>query len=850
MRQALNGGRWWPTVPMRIIVCTFATAEYAGSAELLRHTALREGDADQVIVYREADVAPWFDDNPRLLRGQTRGYGWWSWKPWCIRETLRRHAAPDDVVVYCDAAMIFETSLRPYVEAVRHVLLFRLGGWTTNDYRNRCWTKRDTFGMMGMADDEHRDAIQLNAAVQMYRHTPRAFAFLQRYVDWCARHEVIDDARMLEDYPGYKDHRHDQSILSLLAVGCEDVAVARDPTQYGTDDPHPTDSPTPPPGLLHHHRARRRPVPVAVITPTVGGPHLEACVRSVQAQDLPNVRHYVVVDGPQAESAVDAVLAKFRNRGVVHVLRLPHNTGAGGWNGHRIYAALPALCDAHFVAFLDEDNEYDTDHLRHLVKAAAGAKVQWAHSLRRIVDQDGADVCPDNCESLGGITHTVCGRGDHLVDTSCFLLHRDLAIRTAHCWNVRARDPSGREPDRELTRALLDTPHAVVRRHSVRYRVGSTGLSVRAPFFVDGNRRLGYDFARFRDVYVFHFSPETTRAFLECRRDDTRSHALDEWQMSMLRGLDGRPGAPPDERFNLLDGYACADRIPPGAVVYVSMCMPDQVPWDLLRRRTDVWRVGYTAESPNIRHAKQWDPVLLGSCFDVVLTYWKPLLEDGRVRTVFCPHNTHHLDLDDPVDRAQLRVNRGGEGASCAMVLERRDLQGEYEVPNVPVRLRCLDGLRESLVRDLRDVTVFGQGWDVAAARHPGIKLGHALHRSRDPRHAVDILQNYNFAVIVENCDAEWYASEKLYDALMAGCVPLYYGSVPPHLDIPEGLDGAYLDVKKLGDSAAIQTFLDTLTPDRIAAWKARVAELRPAILRRVGTVAFADAFRAALGLR
>ena len=320
---------------MRIVVCTFATAEYAGSAELLRHTALRHG-ADEVIVYRERDVEPWFREHPDLLRGQTRGYGWWSWKPWCILDAMRRWSMPGDAVIYCDAAMTVEAPLRPYAQAARHALLFRLGGWAAKGYRNRGWTKRDTFAMMGVADDAHREAAQLNAAVQVYRHTPRATAFLERYREWCGRREVIDDARALEDYPGYVDHRHDQSILSLLAVGCEDVALARDPTQHGAGDPEGQDDPPLPPGpLLDHHRARRRPVAVAVVTPTVGGPHLEACVRSVQAQDLPNVTHYVVVDGPEHEPAVDAVLAKFRNRAPLRVLRLPHNTGAGGWNGHR-----------------------------------------------------------------------------------------------------------------------------------------------------------------------------------------------------------------------------------------------------------------------------------------------------------------------------------------------------------------------------------------------------------------------------------------------------------------------------------------------------------------------------------
>lgn len=835
---------------MRVVVCTFATPEYAGSAELLRHTALRAGQADEVTVYTPEDVADLYKEYPELLKGKDqRGYGWWSWKAWCISKTLRA-TDPGDVVVYCDAAMMVMESLRPLAEQTRDILLFRLGDWTTKDYRNSAWTKRDTFALMGRNTDAHKAGIQLTAAVQMYRHTPAALDFLETYKGYSSQKEVIDDARVLANYPEFQDHRHDQSILSILAVGHPGVQMARDPSQYGLGDPQlgvPCDT-----QIFDHHRTRRRPARVAVITPTTGGPHLKECLASVQAQDLPNVRHYVVVDGPQYEHAVRKVVGSMAvtNHVPTHVTVLPHNVGAGGWNGHRVYGSWPWLVDADYVAYLDDDNFWDTDHLRLLLRSVVNAKVPWAHCLRRIVTQDGTHVAPDNCESLGGICHTVCGRDDRLIDTNCYLITRKLAIETSECWNSKFRSGEP-EADRQLARTLLSTaPHVCVRRHSVAYRVGSTPGSVSKQFFIDGNAAFGYDFSRYQDLYVFHFSPAATKQFLACRRNADRSYALDEWQMTLLRGLDGGGGAGGSTGgFNLLDGYACAPNIPPGSRVLVSMCMPDQVPWEFLADRTDLWRVAYTLESPNIRHSAQWDPVALRKHFDVVLTYWKPLLDDPRVNTLFCAHNTHHLDLGNALDLAQLRVNRGAD-KSCVMVLERRDLEGEYTVPNTDVKLKCLDSMREALVKDLRDVTVYGVGWDTAAARNPGVKLGHALHRSKDPRHAVDILQDYTFAIIVENCDAEGYASEKLYDALLAGAIPLYYGSVPPGVSIPEGHEkGVYLDLRTRGitTSDSLQTFLDSLTPGDVDAWSARVAELRLAVLAQVDTRSFAECVNAAL---
>lgn len=508
---------------------------------------------------------------------------------------------------------------------------------------------------------------------------------------------------------------------------------------------------------------------------------------------------------------------------------------------------MPWLVDADFVAFLDDDNEYDPDHLKMLVRHTVNTRAEWAHSLRTIVDQAGQEVCPDNCESLGGICHTVCGPDDRLIDTNCYLIKRDLAVATSPAWNSRFRS-GGIEADRLVCRTLLSSaPHAVVRRHSVRYRVGTTAQSVKATFFLEGNRLMGYDFAGKQDVYIFHFSPQATRDVLSSRRKTDRSYALYEWQLTLLRGV--------DREYNLLDGYANAPNLPPGATVLVTMCQPQEVPWDFLRDRTDLWRMAYCLESPNIRHAAQWDPAALATHFDVCLAYWRPLLDDPRLLTVYCPHNTHHLDFDNPLDLAQMRANRGS-GKSCCMVLERRPgLSGTYKVPNMDVRLECLDPLRDLLVRQL-DITVYGQGWDsLDPADYPKVRVGHGQHRSKDPRRAVDIYQDHTFVLVVENCDAEWYASEKLYDALLAGAIPLYYGSVPEPLACD--LAGLYVDLKQLFGtaprdqwSALLARHIDSMSDEDVAAYKARIAGERHKVLRSVSTASFAHAVRQAVAMR
>jgi len=830
----------------KTVVITFGTNAYKGSAEVLRHSALKTGGADECIVFGERDVADFFAQYPAHLEN-SRGYGWWAWKPFLIRKVMRER--PDgDVIVYCDSAMKFVRPLAPYVAAVqtKPMLLSRLGGWSSGDLTNKRWTKKSVFDAM-CAGPAAGEEVQINAAFQVYRNCPETRAFIEEYLRWCTDLDVVNDTG--KDIP---DTRHDQSILSILASGHPNVWFSRDVTQYGTRDP-PT---AVPPGgaepfdeldgagvmkpLVDHHRKLLKIPKIAVLTPTTGGKYLKECIASVQASTLPNIEHWIIADGPDFSKDVERIVADFKNKFPIVTVHLPKNVGADGWNGHRAYGSFPWLVDADFVAFLDDDNTVDPTHYARLVETCVKNKVLWAHSLRRIVNEHGEYVCDDNCESLGGISHTVLGPGDYLIDTSCYLVDRNLAVAASTAWNRKFRTPGVLEADREFAQALLSSaPHEVVRKHSVSYRVGSTARSVNANFFVKGNETLGYDFAAKDDLYVFHFSPKATKDFLATRRKTDRSYALDEWQMTLMRGL--------DQRYNLIDGFSNCPNIPQSATVLVNMCNPGELPLDFFQKRGDLHKIVYTLESPNVRHQGQWNSRWLMEHFDVAATYWKPMLDDPKVQTVFTAHNCHHGDFSNPLDRAALMRDNAGKNRNCVMVLERRPnlfSMGEYSINGTI--LRCLDHMRQDLVQGLRDVTVFGINWgEIADGKH--IKLGHQLHRSQDPKSAVDIIRDYEFVVIVENTDAEGYASEKFYDALSAGAIPLYYGTLP--FDIPEGPEGVYIDLKKRGitDGKALQDFLDLLGDSEIADMKRRIAETRESILRMVDVNAFADSIEVAI---
>lgn len=786
-----------------LVLVTYATKQYWPAAEMLMYSALHMGKFDRVVMYTEADI-------PNL--------GAYEWKPVAIMKAAEEQCTYGDVLVYCDATMTWQAAFD--AGHVESIALFSIGDAAEKGYSNDAYTKPECLDLMG-ADEGERTAWQVNAAIQAYRINTCAMFFLGKYKYWaglpqCAR----SDSR-------YPLHRHDQSVLTVLSVRYN-VKRLPDPTQYGNPDTCT---------LLHHRRLLKRMKTVVVVTPTTGNniSHLARCIKSVACQNVVCLRHLIVCDGPAA-----AVKTQFLRKQLfssrLQWLDIPYITGSNRWNGHRVYGAAPFLAQAahaegpaELLAYLDEDNYYQPNHLELLLDKLIDGKLDAVHSLRNIVSQDGTftltdpasdqHICRDSCESLGLLALSSPGRY-FLADTSTWLMTHHAAVQSARCWDVQARDHTKEEADRALTKFMMSGFNVgVVPCHTLNYTAGSGLLSVKPKFFTDGNQLRQYDFDK-PCLYLFHFNRQQTEKFMRSQFDSTRSFLLDEWNQGQCRQL--------HHHFNVVNGFDLGELLPKGATVLMHMCHPHELPLQMLSQRKDLRRILYTAESPNIRHQEQWQWEFLRAIADDVVTYWEALLStpvSQELRVHRCKHQCHHIDTSNPHDALQLRTNKGSPG-SVGMVLENRPGMEAYELNGV--RLQCLDGMRaiwaERLGKQGLDITVHGRGWQDSAHWTVGSTVG----KVEDSRHAVDILENYSACLIVENCDADGYVSEKVYDGLLAGCVPIFYNARDTFL--PESV---YFNLATMS--------ITDVTAEQIAIKQRAVYEQRLQLLESAGAQAYAD---------
>lgn len=157
------------------------------------------------------------NDNPR-------GFGHWIWKPFIINHKLS--TVPEgDVVMYCDLGCELLVQERDILHNLlcsdKHDIILSFPGGVRVDTgwippRERDWNKAFTIHHLG-ASVEHLKSRQYQGTCVIIKNNLKTRQFVERWLKICEDYRTIDDRpHGFKEISDFKEHRHDQSVLSLL----------------------------------------------------------------------------------------------------------------------------------------------------------------------------------------------------------------------------------------------------------------------------------------------------------------------------------------------------------------------------------------------------------------------------------------------------------------------------------------------------------------------------------------------------------------------------------------------------------------------------------------------------------
>ena len=87
--------------------------------------------------------------------------------------------------------------------------------------RNAIWTKGECFAALGCEDSIFKEHPQIQATFSVWEKHDASIDFVSTWLDWCTNPAALIDDHIdpnIPDAPDFREHRHDQSVLTLLTL--------------------------------------------------------------------------------------------------------------------------------------------------------------------------------------------------------------------------------------------------------------------------------------------------------------------------------------------------------------------------------------------------------------------------------------------------------------------------------------------------------------------------------------------------------------------------------------------------------------------------------------------------------
>lgn len=200
---------------MKIYFVAFADTKFIKTLDRIGKEAVESKFFDVVETLSEKDLDQTFlERNGNFIKNNPRGYGYWIWKPQVCLQTFRK-MNEDDILVYCDAGCHINSNGKQRFS--EYIEMAKQNGSVNFEMHHieSHWTKKDCFDHLEV--NQFANTGQIMATIFMLKKNEINVKLVEEWLRLCENYHLVNDEPSVNsNYPSFREHRHDQSLFSLL----------------------------------------------------------------------------------------------------------------------------------------------------------------------------------------------------------------------------------------------------------------------------------------------------------------------------------------------------------------------------------------------------------------------------------------------------------------------------------------------------------------------------------------------------------------------------------------------------------------------------------------------------------
>ena len=152
-----------------------------------------------------------------FIKNNKRGFGYWLWKPYLIKKTLEL-LKDGDILVYLDCGCEIDIRNKDKIlKLIEIVKIDKIIGSFINNNKEGKWTKKDLFIALNVLKSKYVYSDQRQATGLILLKCKEVIDLVDLWYKYSSNYHLIDDSPSIQkNFDFFKEHRHDQSIFSLL----------------------------------------------------------------------------------------------------------------------------------------------------------------------------------------------------------------------------------------------------------------------------------------------------------------------------------------------------------------------------------------------------------------------------------------------------------------------------------------------------------------------------------------------------------------------------------------------------------------------------------------------------------